>query len=232
MVLKGPKFKFNFEQVSSLWLPIFLVVVYFIAFYFLKDILPTTSEVLNGFGQLFAKYGYELIFFGAFLEGALLIDWLVPGSSVVLAGSMFSRLGYLSYPILYLVASVGFFLGYFLDYLIGYYGWSDIVRKIGFSDQLDNARQKLIKHRGKAFLIGYFHPDTASLFALAAGMTKMGLREYLSHSLVATLFWVFVWTGLVFLFGYQIESLLENNTLIILLFVPILFIFLKIIKFF
>ncbi len=59
----------------------------------LKDVFPSGQEIYENFYNLFAKYGYEIVFIGAFLESALFISLLVPGTSIVLAGAYFSSIG-------------------------------------------------------------------------------------------------------------------------------------------
>lgn len=207
--------KFYWSALSSIWLPALLVAVYLVFTLLLKDILPGPDEILQRFETLFGRYGYEIIFFGAFLEAALIIDLFVPGSSVVLAGAYFASRGIISYPIFLAVSAAGFFLGFLLDYLIGYYGWSDILRKLGLGRQLQAAERKVERHQGRALFIGYFHPDSASLFAVAAGIIKMKFKTFVLYSWLAGSLWLIFWTGLVFILGSQLERIFDNQLLII-----------------
>lgn len=213
---------FILEQAASLWLPILLVVVYLVASFLLKDILPSTSEIVSGLGRYFAKYGYQIVFVGAFLEGALLIDFLVPGASVVLAGAYFSSLGVLSYPVFLMVSFIGFSSGFFLDYLVGFYGWSDILTKLGLGSQVRKAQEKIKKIGGKAFFLGYIHPDLATIFAVAAGIAKLDIKQFLVYNFLAGAFWLIFWTGLVYIFGPEVQKIFEDHTLLVILFVPVL----------
>lgn len=199
------------RRLANFWLPITLVIVYTLTVFLLRDVLPSADDITSNFTQFFAKYGYEIVFVGAFLEGALIIDLLIPGGSVVLAGAYFSSIGLLSYPVFLLVSVAGFSLGFFLDYLVGYYGWSDVLKRIGLGRQLDKAKEKVKRWEGRSFLLGYIHPDSATLVAVSAGMIKMDIKRFTVYNILATFIWVSVWTGLVYLFGPVIASFFEGS---------------------
>lgn len=199
------------DQLPSLWLPLALIIVYILVSLLIRNVLPSLEEILDGFTNLFAKYGYEIVFIGAFLEAALLVDLFIPGGSIVLVGAYFSSTGLLSYPLFLAVTTLGFFLGFTLDFLLGYFGWSDILEKFGLGKQLEQARVRIKKWEGKAFLLGYIHPDSASLIAAAAGTIRMDIRRFTIYNLFASLVWLLIWTGLVYLFGQTIVRLFEGQ---------------------
>jgi len=211
------KFNWVWERLADSWLPLALVVVYLLSIFLLKDIFPASGEIISGFSRLFDKYGYELIFFGAFLEAALIIDLFVPGVSVIILGAYFASIGVISYPIFLVISIAGFTLGYFLDYLIGFYGWSDILRRFGFSKELDMAKSRVQQLGGKSFFLGYIHPDTASVFALAAGTVRMPIKYFLFYNFLAGSLWLIFWTGLVFVIGQRVEDILNNHFLHVVL---------------
>lgn len=220
----------KFRSLSTVWLPLTLVCIYLVVVLLLKDIFPSSEEIMSSFANLFQKYGYEIVFFGALLEAALLIDFLVPGASVVLAGAYFASLGVLSYPIFLIVSSIGFFLGFLADYLIGFYGWSDILTKLGLGSQIQATKKEVEKWGGKSFFIGYIHPDSASFFALASGIIKMNLKTFVTYNFLAGTLWLLFWTGLVYIFGPQIEKLFASHLILILLSVPAIAVLYKILK--
>ncbi len=207
------------------WLPVVLVIAYIIIAFFLKDLLPSGEEILTNFSRLFAKYGYELVFIGALLEAALLVNFLVPGASVVLVGAFFASQGVMSYPIFLAVAITGFLAGFLIDYWIGFYGWSDILVRMGMGRYVEMAKRKLLSAGGKSFFFGYVHPDIATIFAIAAGITKMDIREFILYSFLAGSMWLIFWTGLVYIFGDQIRFFFEQKLWLlvgIIIFLPAL----------
>lgn len=185
---------------------------------------------MEDFTRIFAKFGYQIIFIGAFLEAALLIDFLVPGGSVVLAGAYFASQGVLSYPVFLLVSAAGFILGFLLDYLIGFYGWSDILRRFGLGEQLDKIEEKIHRLGGKAFFVGYIHPDLASLFAVAAGIIKMPIRYFILYNFLAGFLWLLIWTGAVYIFGTQFSELFEDHRFLGVLLIPLIVVVFTILK--
>ncbi len=220
----------HLSEALSLGLPIILILVYLVLLFIFKDLLPSGEEVIANFSKLFAKYGYEIVFFGAFLEAALVVDLFVPGASVVLAGAYFASTDLISYPIFLAVAATGFFLGFLLDYLIGYYGWSDILRKLGLGTKLDSVDKKVQKYGGKSFFLGYFHPDMATLFAVSAGIMRMNFKEFIIYNFLAGSVWLIIWTGAVYLLGLEVQQLFENPTVFLILLVPVLFVVYRIVK--
>lgn len=206
----------HLKRVSSLWLPVLLITIYLVLVYLLKDVLPSPDEIVNNFAKLFAKYGYEIVFFGAFLEAALMIGLLVPGSSVVLIGAYFASTGLLSYPVFLLVSAMGFFLGFFLDYLIGFYGWSAILDRFGWGNRLNNVRSRVERLGGKSFFLGYAHPASASIFALTSGIIKMEIGHFTLYSLLAGSVWLVFWTGLVYVLGTATQAFFENSAIYII----------------
>lgn len=210
------------KKLTSLWLPLLLIVIYLVAIYFLKDVFPSGEEIYQNFYRFFEKYGYEIVFIGAFLEAALIISFFVPGVSAVLAGAYFASIGVISYPIFLVVAALGFFLGFLLDYLIGYFGFSDILRRFGLSSELNIVHKKVENLGGKSFFIGFIHPDTASFFAIAAGIVRMNIRVFILYSFLAGSLWLVFWTALVFFFGKQFERALDQDWLWLVVLIPLI----------
>jgi membrane protein DedA with SNARE-associated domain len=173
---------------------------------FLYGALPSADEIIGHLEDLYGRFGYEIIFLGAFLEGALLIDLFVPGISIVLFGAVFSKTGIIDFPMYLITAFLGFSLGFLVDYLIGYFGLSGIMTKLGMGQELEKAKGKLRKVGGRAFLLGYFHPDVATLFVTAAGAIKLPLKEFFVYNFIAGFFWLTFWSGIAYFAG---EGLIE-----------------------
>src|SRR6476659_6817313 len=87
--------------------------------------------------DLFARYGYAVVFFGVFLENTGLP---VPGETALLAGAALAPFGELSLPRVILVAIAGATLGDNLGFLIGRRGGRQFIERYGGRIGLTAAR--------------------------------------------------------------------------------------------
>src|SRR5436309_15702079 len=87
--------------------------------------------------DLFARYGYAVVFFGVFLENAGLP---VPGETALLAGAALARFGRLSLLWVVATAIAGATLGDNLGFLIGRRGGRALAERQGWKIGL-NARR-------------------------------------------------------------------------------------------
>lgn len=195
---------------TSLIAPLILLAVYVTILTILKGAIPPADEIISHLEGLYSRFGYEIIFIGAFLEGALLIDLFIPGTSIVLFGAILTRTGVIEFPLYLLSAFCGFTLGFLLDYLLGYLGFSNIFKKLGLGVELEKAKDKLRKIGGRAFLLGYFHPDVATIFVTAAGIIRLPMKEFLIYNAIAGLFWLTFWSSIAYLAGEGLIALLRQ----------------------
>lgn len=203
----------NFRELvlsSSFLAPLVLITVYVAILIAIRGAVPPSNEILAHLEGLYSRYGYEIIFLGAFLEGALVIDLFIPGASIVLFGAVLSRTGVIEFPLYILSAFAGFSLGFLLDYLIGYLGFSSILTKLGLGKELDRAKLRVKKIGGRAFLLGYFHPDVATVFVTAAGVIKLDIKEFLFYNLIAGSFWLLFWSSIAYYLGESLIDLMRR----------------------
>jgi membrane-associated protein len=212
---------------SSLLAPIILLIIYIAILTIVKGSLPPADQIIANLESLYSKYGYEIIFIGAFLEGALIIDLFVPGSSIVLFGAVFASTGAIQFPLYLLSAFCGFTLGFFVDYLLGYYGWSGVLVSLGLGKELEKAKTKMRQMGGRAFFLGYFHPDVASLFATAAGIIKLDLKEFFLYNFLAGSVWLLLWSSLAYFVGEAFIETLRKSFLVSVVVVVLVWLIVK-----
>ena len=202
---------------TSLLPPLIFLGLYIVILVFLYGALPSPDEIVDHLQNLYGRFGYEIIFLGALLEGALLIDLFVPGASIVIFGAVFARTGVIEFPLYLLSAFLGFTTGFFIDYLLGYFGFSNLFKKLGMGQELERAKEKLKKMGGKAFLLGYFHPDVATLFVTAAGIIRLPLREFFIYNFLAGSFWLIFWSTIAYFFGEALIDLIRRFFIAVLI---------------
>lgn len=186
---------------NDLILPITLLGTYLVFLVVARGVVPTSEELINVFADLYAKYGYEIIFVSALLEGLVLINLFVPGMLALALGAVFARTGETDLTLVILTASLGIVLGYIIDFLMGYFGFGDTLNKLGYEGFLQTSKEKLKKFGNKGLVIGFFHSNVGSFLALAAGTIRYNFVIFLIVAIASTLVWATLWGIAAFYFG-------------------------------
>src|SRR3989344_4270512 len=104
-------------------IPLILLIVYFILFYFQKIVtLPTQEKFLELVLNFINTQSLFTIFLIALMEGGLLLGQYAPGGivtslSIISAGGNIPKVALLVF-----IISLAYVLAYTIDYFIGYYG--------------------------------------------------------------------------------------------------------------
>lgn len=209
----------KFSISSEILAPVILISVYVIFLIVARGVLPTSEELINHFSLWYQQYGYAIIFFGSFLESLVLVNFFVPGAIAVAMGAVFARSGQLDLTLAVLAASAGAILGFALDFVLGYFGFGQIVKKVGYGSALSQAKNQINKSGVKAFSLGFIHPNIGSLISLAAGTLEMNALKFLGLSAVSTVTWISFWGLLVFTFGEAFLIILSRYAFVVILFI-------------
>ncbi|EKD90822.1 MAG: hypothetical protein ACD_30C00087G0011 [uncultured bacterium] len=186
---------------SDLFFPLVLVIAYIGFLFIVRGIIPSGAEIINSFASLYHKYGYEIIFVAAFLESLVLVNLFVPGQVAMALGAVFARTGQTELPLVILVAGLGAFSGYCLDYILGYFGFSDVIKKMGYSDFLTLAKSNLRKFGKRGLILGFIHSNLGSFLSLTAGTINFNWKIFLTIAILATFVWTSFWGILVYSLG-------------------------------
>ena len=219
-----------FPKIKPFILPAISLIIYIGLALYLRTVLPPGTDLYELSAEFFRTYGYYLVFVGALLEAALIIDLLVPGASIILAAAFFTSQGVLSYPLFFILAFVGAFLGFLIDYFIGYYSGFKLLNWLGMSEQLNTIEQRVKKWGLRAFLLGYIHPDLGSLYAVSAGALRLDFKLFLFYSSVSIAFWGLFWSLPIYLFGDFIKIYFKQYTAIAIILIIIVIFLPKIIN--
>src|SRR5580704_3376783 len=125
--------------------------------------------------DLFARYGYAVVFAGVMLENTGLP---VPGETVLLAGAALANFGQLSLWWVIVVASIGATCGDNLGFLIGRRGGRRLVERYGV--RIGITRERLAtfdhffeRHGPKAVFVARFITGLRVVGAILAGGSTM-----------------------------------------------------------
>jgi membrane protein DedA with SNARE-associated domain len=176
---------------------------------------PMGDELINIAKGFFQKYGLWLVFFSSICEGILLAGNYFPGGiviffSVVAAGKHIPKA-----TLTVSVVILGFFIAYFINYLLGKYGWHKLLVKFGLKDQLDSAQAKIQKHNFKAIMSSYWFPNLGAVTSTAAGVLNIPAKRFLIESLIGLLIWDAIWGTIVYILGDQALKLITNVKLLL-----------------
>ena len=212
-----------------LTIPLIVLVFYLCFIYLYKALgLPSSEEVIASAQRYYENYGYWVVLAGALIEGALFINWYLPGSIVVALGVVFARQAGLNVFLMLTLVILGFFLTALFNYALGRFGWYHILLKFGLKAPLEKVQAKMEGRGLKILFTTYIHPNFGSLAATAAGILRLAFSKFCLYSLVAIAVWNSLWT---ILFYYLGNVLLEHvNLLIMVGGLLIYFMFVKIFK--
>jgi membrane-associated protein len=202
----------------SLFFPIILLTIYLIFLIVLRQVLPPQEQLIVHLSGLYERYGYEMIFLGAFFESLILVNFLVPGVVTIGLGAVFAKVGDLSLSYGILAAASGCMLGYIIDYIIGSLGVGEILKRVSSKKSLDQSKKTVEKYVLKSFALGYIHPNIGAVLSVVVGASKVTFKTFVIFAALSTLFWMSFWGLLIFTFGKLFLVILTKYIFAIALF--------------
>lgn len=200
---------------SDLILPAFLLIAYAVFLFFIRGILPTSEELLTLFSKYYATYGYEILFVAALLESLVLINLFAPGQVALALGIVFSRTGETELPYVILAVTCGVLIGFSIDYLVGYYGFGDILKRFGQGGVFDKAKAQLKKNGGRSMFVAFINPNLGAYMSLAAGASKLEITMFGVIALFSVCFWVIAWSLLIYALGDVVLVVIKKYSLLL-----------------
>jgi membrane protein DedA with SNARE-associated domain len=154
--------------------------------------------------DLFARYGYAVVFAGVFLENAGLP---VPGETALLAGAALSHVGRLSLTWVILTAIGAAVLGDNLGFLVGRRVGRGLLerhgRRIGLTPRrLAQFDRFFILHGAKTVFIARFVTGLRVVGALLAGSSGLRWPQFLFYNAAGAI----VWSTTIGLLGYALGN--------------------------
>ena len=209
-------------------IPLFLLGIYlFLALIWKIFHLPTDQalyEILKGY---FGAYGLWLVFFGAIIEGFLLLGQYFPGGLIIFLGVITAGNDLKRVVFVVSIVCFSFLIAYSLNYLVGKYGWYKLLVKFGLKDSLEEAKRKLIKHEFNAIFLSYWEPNLASITATAAGILFIPFKRFFFFSVISVIFWNTFWGTLVHSLGQDAIKIMGIKYVLVIFSFWILILLLK-----
>jgi membrane protein DedA with SNARE-associated domain len=152
--------------------------------------------------DLFARYGYAVVFLGVFLENT---GVPVPGETALLAGAVLAHFGQLWLPAVILTAVAGATLGDNLGFFIGRRGGRVLAERHGWRVGLNAARlaefdRFFARYGPKTVFIARFITGLRVVCAILAGGSGMSWRVFVMYNAAGAI----VWCTVIALAGYAL----------------------------
>jgi undecaprenyl-diphosphatase len=141
--------------------------------------------------DLFARYGYAVVFFGVFLEN---VGVPVPGETMLLAGSALASFGQLSLKWVILIAIAGATLGDNLGFFIGRRGGRVLAERHGWRLGFTKARlaefdRFFAKHGPRTVFVARFITGLRVVGAILAGGSEMRWPTFVLYNASGAIVW-------------------------------------------
>ena len=188
----------------------------------IKDLIDFILHIDVHLNQIIIAYGawtYAILFLIVFCETGLVVTPFLPGDSLLFAAGAFAATGSLDPNILFVLLSVGAFIGDTVNYSIGarvgprvfQEGQSRFLKK----EHLDRTHAFYEKYGGKTIVFARFIPIIRTFAPFVAGIAKMRYGYFVTYNIVGGIFWVgsFIYAG--YYFG-NIPAVKANFTLVIM----------------
>ena len=152
--------------------------------------------------DLFARYGYVVVFLGVFLEN---MGVPVPGETALLAGAVLAHFGQLWLPGVIVTAIAGATLGDNLGFYIGRRGGRVLAERHGWRVGLNAARLSefdrfFTRYGAKTVFIARFITGLRVVCAILAGGSGMPWRVFVVYNAAGAI----VWCTVIALSGYAL----------------------------
>lgn len=162
-------------------------------------------EMLNWIQELFATYGYNVMFFGLLLEFVALP---FPGETTMAYAGFLSYTGRLDFMTLMAVAYAGTTVGMTVTYFVGLKAGLPFIQRYGrwilFSPaKLAKTQVWFEKYGSVLIFIGYFVPGVRHFTGYFAGIIALPFRKFALYAYTGALFWVLLFLGIGRVFGPQ-----------------------------
>jgi len=159
--------------------------------------------------DLFARYGYFVVFFGVLLENA---GVPVPGETILLAGAVLARFGHLNIVYVVAVAICGAMLGDNVGFYIGRRGGRVLIERRGRMFGITPARLEqfdrfFYRHGATTVFIARFVTGLRVVGAILAGASHLAWGRFLIFNAAGAVAWATTFGTAGYLLGYSWETI-------------------------
>lgn len=204
---------------TSIIAPLTLIALYITVLIFLRSNFPTGQALIDYFAAVYGRFGYEIVIIGSFLEALIVVNFFIPGVAAVGLGVIFAKAGELDITLAIILAVTGALIGYSLDFILGRFGFGELLERMGYTEALEKTKSEIEKSNLKAFSLGFIHPNIGALVSLSAGTLKLDFKVFFLLAALSTIVWYIIWGLLIFALGQVFLTILTRYVFILFLLV-------------
>jgi membrane protein DedA with SNARE-associated domain len=168
--------------------------------------------VLAFLADLFARYGYWVVFVGVFLEAIVVVGMFTPGDWILLLAGAYAAQGLMNPWWVGLLAAVGGVLGSVVSYRIGSHGGYPALHQYGHRVGVTDERIALSQayfdaHGAKTVFVGRFATGIKAWIPALAGASRMPWPIFLGYTIAASCTWAVLLTTVGYFVGANVRIL-------------------------
>ncbi len=204
-----------------------LVLAFGLAFFLLPHVSPfgTLNHYLNSpqrlsqwmlgkLESLFADYGYYVVFLGVFLENAMFLGFLVPGSVILILAGLSAENGSINIWFVFALAVIATIMGDTLSYAVGRMGWAKAIEKGAAGGVVERLRGAMESNHVWIILGYHWAGYSRAVGPAAAGLFQIPYRRWAPLDYSGGAIWAVAYVMLGVLLGALGVEFSDTRTLV------------------
>ena len=185
--------------------------------YYLSSFQRLSQWMLGKLENLFADYGYYVVFLGVFLENAMFLGFLVPGSVILILAGLSAQNGSINIWFVFGLAVSATILGDTLSYMVGRMGWAKAIEKGAAGGMVERLRGAMETNHVWIILGYHWAGYSRAIGPAAAGLFRIPYRRWAPLDYTGGAVWAIAYTMLGVLLGALGLEFSDTKTLVKLL---------------
>ncbi len=182
--------------------------------YYLGSTQRLSQWLLGKVEHLFSNYGYYVVFFGIFLENAMFLGFLIPGSVVLILAGLAAQNGSINIWFVFALAITGTIMGDTMSYAIGRMGWAKAIEK-GSASRIVERLRSAMETNHVWIIIGYHWAGySRAVGPAASGLFRIPYRRWAPLDYGGGAAWAVAYTMLGVLLGLLGVEFTDTKTLV------------------
>lgn len=182
--------------------------------YYLSSPQRFSRWTLGKLEQLFENYGYYVVFLGVFLENAMFLGFLVPGSIILILGGLSAENGSIELLPVIALAIAATIAGDTISYLIGRMGWTRAIEKGSSAPMVERLRGAMESNHVWIILGYHWAGYSRAVGPAAAGLFQIPYRRWAPLDYAGGTVWAIAFTMLGVVLGLLGVEFSDTKTLV------------------
>lgn len=182
--------------------------------YYLSSPQRLSRWMLGKLENLFADYGYYVVFLGVFLENAMFLGFLVPGSVILILAGLSAENGSINIWFVFGLAIAATILGDTISYVIGRMGWARALEKGAGGEVMARLRSAMETNYVWIILGYHWAGYSRAVGPAAAGLFGIPFRRWAPLDYLGGTLWAIGFTMLGVLLGLMGVEFSDTKTLV------------------